>query len=88
VAAPFEMMRLAETMVARRAVASAAVALHQAEREPMTASPTSEATEAIRVRVRMTMRASAARPTAAAVSDMSPGWMTTLKAFTSAGLPF
>jgi hypothetical protein len=33
-AAPFEMMRLAETMVAPRAVASAAWALHQAEREP------------------------------------------------------
>jgi hypothetical protein len=33
--APFEMMRLAETMMAPRAVASAAWALHLAEREPV-----------------------------------------------------
>jgi hypothetical protein len=53
-----------------------------------TASATSEATEAIRVRLNTTIRSNAEIPTAAATSVMSAGWVITLKASTTAGLPF
>jgi hypothetical protein len=52
------------------------------------ASATNEATEAIRVRLNTTIRTSADTPTAAAVSDMSLGWVSTFQALTTAGLPF
>ena len=51
------------------------------------ASATNEATEAIRVRLSTIISRSADTPTAAAVSDISLGWVTTFQALTTAGLP-
>ena len=53
-----------------------------------TARATNDATDAIRVRLNSTISTSADTPTAAAVSDISLGWVITFQALTTAGLPF
>ena len=52
------------------------------------ASATAEETEAIRVRLSTTIGTGAERPTTAAVSDISLGWVIAFPAFTTAGLLF